>query len=813
MKETKTKQFANGRKDMRSILWRRVGALATLSACLIVGILFVPRAVFAQAQERGQTPADLAVQPPAETSGVAFEGYQVQQSIELGYRYASQSGSPETYNTFVNLHSGPRILNQSLAMRSDNNSGLLFDTLYMNSFGWGGDPNNALRLDVSKNRWYNLNFNFRRDQNYWDYNLLANPLNSATSLPGVPVTFSPHMMETRRRMYDFDMRLLPQSKVSFRFGISRNRNEGPSLMSYHVGTEALLFQPWDTTSNTYRIGIDYHLLKKTSVSFDFAYESATNATDQSLAPFAVFPLANGTPVSLGVSSGPCTAPVNAAGIANPTCNAFLNYSQTQNFRTSIPQESISFQSTSIRRLDLTGRYSYSHAHADTPYNELLNGRESRTNLQQSTTTGSASTRWDTDTLELAATYSLTRHLRIVDQFRFYNYHLPGAFNSLQNSYFGTSMLLPVGSVPPFPHTTSSEADIAPFQYLWFQGQNEKTNTTQLQYDFSKRLGGSIGYRYRHRVEDNNFANFAVPGPSGNGEVFYPTNALRGDCAGGTPNPDGSCYFTGQFDGEDDQFTISQHTALFAIWARPTDKLRANYDMELSSLGSYLTSASGGFVDARSFLTRITPTNEQRYRARVSYLPAPWLTIAANFSDQESRNSFADIAYRQHNRNFGFDITAMPSGPVGVDLAYNYNGYLQNANICFVETPATAVPVATVPCSDGSGYLEANGYYSNKDNFGSAMLMLKPMKRVSANLGYSIVSVSGNTLTLNPLQPLGSLSYNYHQPVGNFSVMLTKNFTWNTAYNFYQYGERDIPGPPGYRNFHANLMTTSVTIAF
>jgi len=199
---------------------------------------------------------------------------------------------------------------------------------------------------------------------------------------------------------------------------------------------------------------------------------------------------------------------------------------------------------------------------------------------------------------------------------------------------------------------------------------------------------------------------------------------------------------------------------------------------------------------------------------VSYQARPWLNLAANFSDQENRNSFADIDYRQHNRNVGFNLTAMPSGPVGVDLSYNYNNYMQNANICFVESPASAVPVVTtVPCSDGSGFLETNGYYQNYNNFGSAMLMLKPMKRFSANIGYSILSVSGNTLTLNPLQPLGPLSYNYHQPVGNFSVLLNKNFTWNAGYNYYEYLERDVPGPPGFRNFHANMMTTSVTVSF
>ena len=71
---------------------------------------------------------------------------------------------------------------------------VLFDDLYLNSFGWGGDPNNALRLRADKNKWYNLQANFRRDQNFSDYNLLANPLNPPTSSPvDSGLEFAPHL--------------------------------------------------------------------------------------------------------------------------------------------------------------------------------------------------------------------------------------------------------------------------------------------------------------------------------------------------------------------------------------------------------------------------------------------------------------------------------------------------------------------------------------------------------------------------------------------------------------------------------------------
>ena len=98
----------------------------------------------------------------------------------------------DMYDTLVNLQTGPRILDQTLSMQSVDHQGLLFDNLYLNSLGWGGDPNNYLRLRADKDKWYNLQSSFRRDQNFFDYDLLANPLNPPTSTPSIPVLNSPH---------------------------------------------------------------------------------------------------------------------------------------------------------------------------------------------------------------------------------------------------------------------------------------------------------------------------------------------------------------------------------------------------------------------------------------------------------------------------------------------------------------------------------------------------------------------------------------------------------------------------------------------
>src|SRR5947209_502163 len=80
--------------------------------------------------------------PASESEGKQIGGYQVQQSVELGYRFVDVSGSTPVYSTFINQNQGPRLLEQTLSMRAPEGQGTVFDDLYLNSFGWGGDPEN-----------------------------------------------------------------------------------------------------------------------------------------------------------------------------------------------------------------------------------------------------------------------------------------------------------------------------------------------------------------------------------------------------------------------------------------------------------------------------------------------------------------------------------------------------------------------------------------------------------------------------------------------------------------------------------------------
>jgi hypothetical protein len=743
-------------------------------------IVLPPERLFAQTPTASPTPSPA---PPTESDGVTAAGYQIHSSVEVGYRSTDVTGSGDMYDTLVNLQSGPRILDQTFTMQSVDHQGLLFDDLYLSSFGWGGDPNNALRLRADKNKRYNLQGSFRRDQTFFDYDLLANPLNPPPppaiggSSPSIPILNSPHEFATTRRMTDVDLTLLPQSRVSFRLGYSHNNMTGPSYSSIHEGTEGSLFQNWNTTINSYRLGVDFRIAPRTVLSYDQFLDYYKGDTDYQLNSLneALLPTTPVSSVSLGLSIDtlnkepcaivpPATSLIVNGTLTNVACSAYFNYSRNQRIRTTTPTERVSLRSNYFQRVDLVASYSYSSATSSTPLDESFGGLITRTSTLAFLGTGTADANRISDVLDLGATVHLTKHLRLIEKFYFWAYRIPenGNFNEVDNDCINTkacTLLTPLSATAP---TTVPTLQQSSFNQTWTRNQ------TELAWDISKKAGARIGYRYGDR-KFNHFLDY-----------------LPGDV---------------------DHFVGLEKTALFGLWARPTHALRLNFDLE--------------HTNYNAVFVRISPRKQARYRFQTTYTPRSWLTLGGSINILQESNADIQTQYVGHNQNYGLTASLAPRERFGMDLAYNFNSVIQNAIICFNDTPPPGVILPFVVnaidnnCAgnDPSNNLLANSFYTNHTNFGMAAVRFKPAKRVITNLGYSITSVDGSVPQFNILQPLGSLQYKYQQPVANLSVDLGHKLAFNMGWNYYQYGEGSFVGPTAPRYFHANSLTESLRYAF
>ncbi|HVI09283.1 MAG TPA: hypothetical protein VND65_13425 [Candidatus Binatia bacterium] len=784
----------------------------TLASALREGRASLPPAIFALI---GTLILAVAVPLAAqdEPAGVDNGDYHYQGSVDLGYRFVNVHGSDPVYDTFVDEHQGPRLFEQALNIRSLNHDGLLFDNLFLSSFGWGGDPENASRLRVSKNKIYNFNMTFRRDRNFWDYNDLANPMNPPN--PYIQVNDSPHAMETVRRMYDYSLILVPQSPVRVRLGYTRNDNEGPAFSTVHEGTDTILFQNTRTLLDAYRFGVDFRVLPRTNISYDQFlqyYRGDTSWIDNNF----LFQLTNGTPVDAGIdynaaAGQPCSntpTPIFSAGtppVLRSTCSAYQAYSRFAPLRISYPTEQLTLQSSYFRRVDVSLRGSYSNSEdRANNYDETFLGL-GRGNLRGSDITGTASAARVAANLDAAATFRITDHLRLVDSFRFSNFRIPGiaGLNTL-NLFPGASpatLLLPIvtysaatcnpGTGAGCPvHSSSSAADLSSTTVTPFLGQDAKYNTVSVEYDFDHHYGASLGYRYGRRTISQDLV-------SSTAEVFYPTSALRGDCAAGTANGSGVCDFAATTVNPANSLQVNEHSGLFGFWAHPTERLRANLDVELFS--------------ADNAPMRISPRNLQHYKTRINYRPKNWLNLSGTVNIFESRNNVFDVNHREHNQNYGFTADITPKPRFGFDFGYNYDTIYSTTNICYVLT--STPPANSTLCTEGTPYISADSVYLNKINFAFANVMYKPVPRATWHLGYILTSSSGITpLLANPGADT-SLGFNYHKPTAELDVNLGKGLFWRTAWAYFDYNEKYFSYPLPPRDFQSNNAVLALRYEF
>lgn len=828
--------------------WRIVMKNARICfGLLAIGALLSGGVPQAQAQDEQQ-------------KGVDEGNYNVKQSIEFGGRFTNISGDPQAYNTFVNLQQGPRLLGFTTEMNSLNHHGTWFDRFYFSNFGYGGDPNEVSRLRVAKNTWYKFDAMFRKDENFWDYSIQSNPINPTAPFANGPagfgapactacvLNFSPHFMNTRRKLGDYNLVIRPESPVRLRVGYSRNIVEGPGLTSVHQGTEQVLLADVKTTVNAYRFGMDFKVLPRTNISYDqvWTYYKGDTGITSFVQPFQVNPTQN---VDLGFSfnataNQPCSGTFLASGFVNPACSAYFNgYLDHGRTRTNLPTEQLSIQSNYWEKLDLTARISYSSGETNVfGYDQTIFGRESRTNLRNQLNTGPVLGRRVAAVADFGATWQITDKLSFNDTFHYSNWHNPAEFDASSCSFFSPNLNtaafsftpgapVPLTCAPPagvvpgtIAHISGSGPDISIIVDSNFLKQEERTNLAELDYRFSQKLGVRVGFRYRHRdIADGFFETL--------NEVFYPgptaTNAARGACAvpNGTPvtqanlpagctlNADTSISFLSV-----PAFTpasasvppISEFSGLFGIWARPNSKWKISFDSEFFS-------ADGSF-------TRISPRESQEYRVRTKYNLTSWMNLNGNILIWEGRNNVVNVNNLQHNRTYGISAILQPNDKIGMEIGYDYNDVFSQILICFTSSAVPTGPT-TVNCPGVTGLLQQLSTYNNTSHYGYFDFSFAPVHRLTARLGANLTGTSGSALlVITPQVPSGSLDSKWLHPYGGFEYHFSSQWTGKAYWDYYGYHEdptasatvpgtfvpQDLFAP---RNFRGNLVTLSVRYAF
>jgi len=755
-----------------------------------------------QAEAAKPTPTVPAAKPGGEPEAKIVGGYMVHQSIEVGGRITNVSGSQAMWDTLVNQGSGGRVLGQSLEMHSVNNAKTpFFDNLTTSSTGYGGDAIDVTRLKMSKGRWYDFTSSFRRDRNYFDYNLLDQSLLGPTALVAEPDSL--HLFNTVRRNMDTNLTLLPLSFVHFRAGFNHGTHEGPTYTTVHEGGDVQLLQWFRNSADTYIGGVDVKLAKRTTLSYDQFYVDYKGDSSFELAganyqtgviTAGIPPILTAGPglESLGVdtlATAKCgtastTASKNTStleavnGIANPFCSGTTVQSQSAPTRTTFATEQLRLTSRYWDKVSLNGRLLYSGGVSNVnSFNETFVGLLTRTYLLQEIDTGGlangrlAHNKRVNLNGDFGIVADLNKYVAVSDVFDTWNVRVPG-MNTVNSSVWagtaatkGLNILTPISAVTEATTTTVNRN---------FLNQKISSNTLLGIFNVTPEVKVSGGWRFKTRnITDS---------------------------------------------GQDD-LTWNINGAILGLVVQPSRMVRVNVDYDS------MRSKSANSITKSDTYTREAPNKVDHLRARATIKPAKWVNFAITGNDYTAKNDDPLVNHSEHNHDLSFAATLMAGQVFSADLNFAHDSVFSITDLCYIYTATATAPLpsgaanagtcvnsANNPTGAANLYL-GNGYYNVPTNFFSGAIHYAPSKYWRLDSGMRVNGSNGQAEELNPSMVPGALHSKYVTPYADLEVHIAPQWGWHGNWTHDGYAEG---GPIGYlpaRNTHGDIVSLGVKYAF
>lgn len=787
-----------------------------------------------------QNPTPAAPLPTPEPTLSAPTGYSIHQTVDTGGHIVGLSGSGAMYDTLVNIQSGPRVLGQTLVMHSlTGNKTALVDTLEAFSTGFGGDPNSFTRINVSKGKLYDFSGLFRRDRQYFDYDLLGNPnIPGGQSIPIGPtnaptgsfawpqVKQSPFLFNTVRRMTDTNLTLFPLAKVTYRAGYSQNIFQGPSLSpsgypfamydaileeqqrnSTDDFTGAIDWKPIPTTTLTFAEEIDHYKADSyfTMAPTDFIAQEADGtkvALDDydSQKPYPTSKACNANSIgATPIFSAPPTP--GGLPVINAACAVVTSYLRSQPTRILYPTEIFRFQSSSIKSIAMNGDFRYTNANMNLPnYYDSYQGLSGTT--RSLTYTARSKARRAVIAADYGIVWQASKTFSLSDQVNYSSVHQPGAntFTSVttqstpatagnETINFAGGLITTTGASGS-PSLEGSGAVGVPLPAYF--GQNFLTNNLTGTWDASSRATLSLTYRHEiHTIAQGSPHNVPLAvGATGDGTV-----------------------------------TIDEDGGILNVALRPSANWTLNGTVEL--------------LYADNAFTPIGPRQTKHYRVHTMFRPKPWVTISGAFNDLERHNNTdnnqsavlaGDDPYEgplnhvDHSRIVSLGAVISPNEHLGLDFNYAYSDVYSATNICYNNGASSTLPGTASMTSSGAPNVclgvyargsttqladwHARDFMDAPTQFGSAAVTMSPMKKLHSGVGYRISSVNGSQFFNDARSVNGSLDSTYHSPFVNLAWTIHPGLIAKSEYNFFGYGEG---GPSGPQYCSTSTATTSMVV--
>lgn len=713
-------------------------------------------------------------------TGEEAGGYTIVSSIEFGYRGLRVGGSENKFRSDLNYKAGPRIFDSSFLAKSKDGKGRgLFDTLLVNSTGWGADPYSNMRVSMENGKWYRFDATYRRFKYFNFLNNLANPFTSSNPTSGVPVLVLPnpvagkHGFNVKQQLGDFDITILPKNeRFSFNFGYSPERYSGLTYTTYHsFGGEFFMPATADSRANDFRVGANWKL---GPIDFSFL-QGFRRYQDDSSINF------NGT-----ITSYLATSATNVA-----TVNSLV---RQQPMRGSTDYSRFSAHTMLAKKVDITGRFIYSNSNIDFTFNETSAGVNWNTRVTGAPTTGPASgvltytghTKRPNVVGDLGVTFFATDKLKFSNTVRFESFHINGS--TFYTSNFSLTKTGGV-AVPIIASGILGTSKITSYRKI--------TDTIEGDYQISRHYALHFGYRRGERRETAFYDGY-------NPGAYTPARV--------TP------------DDEVEQ----NHTNVFfgGFKAQPVKGWSLYFDAERGT--------------ADNIFTRWGNYDYTNFRVKSRYMPNRKLNLNLGLVMKDNSDpaniegvSLADFGVSVKSRVFTSDLTYSPNARMTFTGGYNYNWLNSDVVINYAYAlppfPSGAAGSAQASIRGDSLYFVRNNYfYLEATARLNQRMTLYSAYRVNKDNGQGDSLSSPKTVLATPLAIPGSTStiaangtvitsypMSFQSPEVRLAVKLNRRLDWNLGYQYFNYNEskfiRTFGGNAPAQNYHAHLPYMSLRL--
>lgn len=228
------------------------------------------------------------------------------------------------------------------------------------------------------------------------------------------------------------------------------------------------------------------------------------------------------------------------------------------------------------------------------------------------------------------------------------------------------------------------------------------------------------------------------------------------------------HLQSQASGEDQAVSLGRDIGLAGFSFRLPRKTDVSLDFE---------AGQGDRVYSRTDVL-----NYRKVRLRGRYRPWEILTVSGAFSLMDHENTRPDLGYDFENRGFTVSVSLAPAGGKRLSASLDYSRSDLTSDILFI--------IPQLFTTDRSLYVEDS-------HFGGLSLDVAVVRDVRVNMGYRVLSTTGN-------RPL-----NYHQPYAGVVVPLNRRIAWTTEWRYYGYNERGA----SLQDFHNHLITAGLRFSY